>query len=49
MKEIAATRVRYGYRRIQVMLNREGWQAGKNLIWRLYKEEGLALRKKLPK
>jgi putative transposase len=25
MKEIAATRVRYGYRRIHVMLRREGW------------------------
>ena len=49
MKDLAATRVRYGYRRIQVMLHREGWQAGKNLVWRLYKEEGLALRKKLPK
>lgn len=49
MKDIAATRVRYGYRRIQVMLNREGWQAGKDLVWRLYREEGLALRKKLPK
>lgn len=49
MKEIAATRVRYGYRRIHVLLRREGWQAGKHLVWRLYKEEGLALRKKLPK
>lgn len=49
MKEIAAVRVRYGYRRIRVMLNREGLQAGKNLVWRLYKEEGLALRKKPPK
>jgi putative transposase len=43
MKEIAGTRVRYGYRRIQVMLKREGWPVGKNLMWRLYKEEGLAL------
>jgi putative transposase len=49
MKEIAGTRVRYGYRRIQVMLKREGWPIGKNLMWRLYKEEGLALRKKLPR
>lgn len=49
MKEIAAPRVRYGYRRIHVMLRREGWQAGKDLVWRLYKEEGLALRKKLPR
>jgi putative transposase len=27
IKEIAATRVRYGYRRIQVLLRREGWNA----------------------
>lgn len=49
MKEIAAVRVRYGYRRIRVLLNREGWQVGKNLVYRLYREEGLALRKRPPK
>ena len=31
------------------MLNREGWQAGKDLVYRLYREEGLVLRKRLPK
>ena len=30
MREIAKTRVRYGYRRIHVLLKREGWQLGKN-------------------
>ncbi len=30
MQEIARTRVRYGYRRIHVLLKREGWQVGKN-------------------
>ena len=49
MKEIAGTRVRYGYRRVRIMLNREGWKVGKNLVYRLYSEEGLALRKKPPK
>lgn len=49
MKDLAAVRVRYGYRRIRILLNREGWQAGKYLVYRLYKEEGLSLRKKLPK
>jgi putative transposase len=49
MKEITAVRVRYGYRRIRIMLNREGWQVGKNLVYRLYREEGLALRKRPPK
>ena len=45
MREIAQTRVRYGYRMISVLLNREGWNMGKDLVYRLYKEEGLGLRK----
>jgi len=49
MKEIAGVRVRFGYRRIRVMLNREGWGVGKNLLYRLYSEESLALRRKPPK
>jgi len=49
MREIAHIRVRYGYRRIQVLLHREGWHAGKTLIYRVYREERLQLRSKLPK
>ncbi|SDZ82564.1 putative transposase [Nitrosospira multiformis] len=49
MREIAKTRVRYGYRRIHVLLKREGWQLGKNQIYRLYSEEQLQLRSKLPR
>jgi len=49
MREIAQTRVRYGYRRIHVLLRREGWDVGKNRVYRLYGEEGLQLRNKLPK
>ena len=45
MHEIAATRVRYGYRRIRVLLQREGWEVGQTQLFRLYREEGLALRK----
>ena len=41
MREIAQTRVCYGYRKIRVLLNREGWNVGKDLVYRLYKEEGL--------
>jgi putative transposase len=48
MREIAQTRVRYGYRMIRVLLNREGWKVGKDLVYRLYKEEGLGLRKRPP-
>jgi len=49
MHEIAATRIRYGYRRVHIMLRRDGWAVGKNLVWRLYREEGLALRTKRPR
>ncbi len=49
MRDIAQTRVRYGYRRIRILLNREGWCAGKDLVYRLYREDGLALRKKTPR
>jgi putative transposase len=46
MREIAKTRVRYGYRHIHVLLKREGWQLGKNQMYRLYSEEQLQLRSK---
>jgi putative transposase len=46
MREIAQVRVRYGYRKIRVLLNREGWKVGKKLVYRLYREEGLTLRNK---
>jgi putative transposase len=46
MREIAQTRVRYGYRKIRVLVNREGWKVGKKLVYRLYREEGLSLRQK---
>lgn len=44
MRDIAYTRVRYGYRRVRVPLLREGWKVSQNLVYRLYREEGLALR-----
>lgn len=46
IREIAQSRVRYGYRKIRVLLNREGWKVGKHLVYRLYREEGLALKKR---
>jgi putative transposase len=49
IKEIAATRVRYGYRRIHVLLRREGWVVNHKRVRRLYTEEGLQLRNKSPK
>lgn len=49
IREIAETRVRYGYRRVHVLLRREGWQVNAKRVYRLYREEGLRLRNKTPK
>lgn len=49
MREIAQTRIRYGYRRIHVLLRREGWQVSRNRVYRLYADEQLQLRSKLPR
>src|SRR4029077_7065333 len=49
IKEIAETRVRYGYRRIHVLLRREGWAVNAKRVCRLYREMGLQLRNKSPK
>jgi putative transposase len=49
MRELAHVRVRYGYRRLHILLKREGWQLGKNQTYRLYCKEQLQLRSKLPK
>lgn len=49
IQEIAETRVRYGYRRIHVLLRREGWHVNAKRVWRLYREIGLQLRNKSPK
>ena len=46
IRDIAAARVRYGYRRITVLLKREGWSVGKKRVYRIYKAEGLEVRTK---
>lgn len=37
LKELAEARVRYGYRRLDVLLQREGWQINYKRIYRLYR------------
>ena len=49
LKELAAARVRYGYRRLPVRLRREGWPSNAKRGYRLYKEEGLSIRPKTPR
>jgi len=49
IRDIALSRVSYGYRRIQVMLKREGWPVNHKRVYRLYKLEGLGMRPKRPR
>ena len=44
--ELAAERPRFGYRRLHVMLVREGWQINRKRVYRVYRELGLAVRRK---
>jgi len=41
MREIAETRVRYGFARIHILLWREGWRDNNKRTYRIYKDEGL--------
>lgn len=49
IREITETRVHYGYRRVHVMLKREGWRDNHKRVYRLYREQGLSLRLKRPR
>ena len=49
IKDIAQARVSYGYRRLHVLLQREGWAVNHKRVYRLYCQEGLMLRNKKPK
>jgi len=49
LKELAASRVRYGYRRLHVLLRREGWPVNHKRIYRLYRLDGLVIRLKTPR
>jgi len=47
MCELAQARPRFGYRRVHVMLRREGWAVNMKRVRRLYRLEGLQLRHRL--
>ncbi len=49
IREICETRVRFGYRRVHVLLRREGWMINHKKTYRVYKELGMQLRNKTPK
>jgi putative transposase len=49
LKELSMVRIGYGYRRLQILLQREGWKVNHKCVYRFYKEERLGLRKKPPR
>jgi putative transposase len=49
IREIAEMRVRYGYRRVHILLRREGWLVNVKRVRRLYCLEGLQMRLKPPR
>ncbi|WP_246673819.1 IS3 family transposase [Mesorhizobium sp. B2-3-13] len=46
LRDLANERRRFGYRRLFILLRREGEASGVNRIYRLYREEGLTVRKR---
>jgi transposase InsO family protein len=46
LRDLANDRRRFGYRRLFVLLRREGERSGINRVYRLYREEGLTVRKR---
>lgn len=46
LRDLANERRRFGYRRLFILLRREGEPSGINRIYRLYREEGLMVRKR---
>lgn len=49
IKEICETRVRYGYRRVYVVLDREGWEVSIRTVYNVYRVLSLQLRNNTPK
>jgi putative transposase len=46
LRELANARKRFGYRRLFILLRQQGEPSGINRIYRLYREEGLTVRKR---
>ncbi len=49
LRDLARSRIQYGYRRLHVLLRREGWAINHKRVYRLYCQEGLSLRTKKPR
>lgn len=49
LREQAAQRRRFGYRRLGVVLRREGWTDNHKRVFRIYQEEGLQVKRRIKK
>ena len=49
IRNLAATRMRYGYFRIYILLRSEGWVVNHKRVYRLYRNDGLSLQLKKPR
>jgi putative transposase len=49
LRDLASSRVHFGYRRLHTLLVREGWRVGHALVYRIYTEEGLSIRRRRPR
>ena len=46
IEEIAAVKRRYGYRRVYLRLRQGGWEVNRKRVYRLYRDAGLAVRRR---
>jgi putative transposase len=46
LRQLAEERRRWGYRRLHILLEREGWQVNSKRVYRIYVEEKLIVRKR---
>ncbi len=46
LRGLAQERCRFGYRRLTVLLRREGWAVNHKRVYRLYRDEGLGVRRR---
>lgn len=46
LRELSSERRRFGYRRLHVLLRREGWEVNWKKLYRIYREEKLMVRRR---
>ena len=46
LRVLALERPRFGYRRLAILWRRQGWEVNRERVYRLYREEGLAMRRR---